>query len=283
MAMGKILSIQSHVAFGHVGNAAAVFPLQRMGFEVIAVHTVQFSNHTGYGAWTGDVFRPEHIQDILNGLEERGALDDIDAVLTGYLGEAEIGHIIAKLTDTRDIPWCCDPVMGDVGRGFFVREGIPEFFKETAISRAAIMTPNQFELEFLTGQPITTLEEARAACRTMHRLGVETILLTSLVHHETQPHEIQMMASHQDGRQYVTTTPRLHFDIAPNGSGDVTAAVFLGNILRGLALDRALEKTTSAIYGLLEATHDRHQRELALIAAQENFVTTAHPFTAQTL
>lgn len=278
--MKTILSIQSHVAYGHVGNAAAVFPLQRMGFEVVPVHTVQFSNHTGYGQWSGQIFSAEHINDVFRGLEDRGVLGKIDAVLTGYLGDATIGTMIAELVKKLKAPWCCDPVMGDVGRGFFVREGIPEFFKQTAIPRASIITPNQFELEFLTGQPITTLAEAQAACRTIHRQGVETVLLTSLIHHETPPGEIQMLASHRDGSQYVTTTPRFHFEIAPNGSGDATAAVFLGNILNGYPLERALERTTASIHGLFDQTHSLEQRELALIAAQDEYVSPSLSFKA---
>lgn len=281
--MKTILSIQSHVAYGHVGNAAAVFPLQRMGFEVIPVHTVQFSNHTGYGEWSGQIFSAEHINDVFRGLEDRGVLGRVDAVLTGYLGDATIGTMIAELAEKIKAPWCCDPVMGDVGRGFFVREGIPEFFKQTAIPRASIITPNQFELEFLTGQPITTLSEAQAACRTIHRQGVETVLLTSLIHHETDASDIQMMASHRDGSQYIITTPRFHFDIAPNGSGDATSAVFLGNILNGCSLDQALEKTTAAIYGLFDKTYDLQQRELALIAAQDEYVAPSRSFNATKL
>ncbi len=281
--MKTILSIQSHVAYGHVGNAAAVFPLQRMGYEVVAVHTVQFSNHTGYGAWTGQVFTGEHIKDVLNGLKERGILSQIDAVLTGYLGDPAIGEMIINVAQQAGVPWCCDPVMGDVGRGFFVKDGIPEFFKQKALPLATIITPNQFELEFLTGQPITTLSEAQAACRTIHNLGVETVLLTSLIHQQTSDHEIHMLASHKDGNQYVATTPRLVFPVAPNGSGDATAAVFLGNILQGKTLRQALESTTAAIYGLFEKTHDLNQRELALIAAQDEFVSPAHVFTAEKL
>lgn len=278
--MKTILSIQSHVAYGHVGNAAAVFPLQRMGFEVVPVHTVQFSNHTGYGAWTGQVFSADHIRDVLNGLRERGVLSQLDAVLTGYLGDFSIGEMIIDVAREAGVPWCCDPVMGDVGRGFFVKDGIPEFFKQKALPLASIITPNQFELEFLTGQPITTLSEAQAACRTMHQLGVETVLLTSLIDHETQAHEIHMLASHKDGAQYMTTTPRLHFEIAPNGSGDATSAVFLGNLLSGLTLDQALEKTTASIFGLFDTTHQSSQRELALIAAQDSFTSPARTFTA---
>lgn len=281
--MKTILSIQSHVAYGHVGNAAAVFPLQRMGFEMVAVHTVQFSNHTGYGAWTGQVFSGEHINDIMKGLAERGVLSRIDAVLTGYLGDPAIGEMIAGIAEEAGVPWCCDPVMGDVGRGFFVKEGIPEFFKTTALPRAAIITPNQFELEFLVGQPITTLPEAQAACRTVHQMGVETVLLTSLIHHQTEPHEIHILASHKDGAQFLTTTPRLHFEIAPNGSGDATSAVFLGNLLNGCSLQQALENTTASIFGLFQKTHDLHQRELALIAAQDAFVFPSHTFKATAL
>ncbi len=278
--MMRILSIQSHVAFGHVGNAAAVFPLQRMGFDVSAIHTVQFSNHTGYGAWTGQIFSAEHVRDVLRGLEARGVLAEVDAVLTGYLGDPAIGNMILEMVETLDVPWCCDPVMGDVGRGFFVKERIPEFFKQAALPKAAILTPNQFELEFLTGQPITTLPEAQAACRTLHQLGVETVLLTSLIHHQTQTHDIQMLASRKDGEQYLVTTPRFHFEIPPNGSGDATAALFLGSLLKGLSLKEALEHTTGAIFGLFEKTHDLHQRELALIAAQDSFVRPARTFPA---
>jgi len=89
--MKKILSIQSHVAYGYVGNRAAVFPLQRLGHEVIAINTVQFSNHTGYGTWSGDVFSYQHIKEVLQGVDDRGGLENLDAVLSGYLGEAVLG------------------------------------------------------------------------------------------------------------------------------------------------------------------------------------------------
>lgn len=281
--MRHILSIQSHVAYGHVGNAAAVFPLQRLGFEVSAIHTVQFSNHTGYGAWTGEIFTPDHIDALLKGLEQRGVLDHLDAILSGYLGDVRIGALIRDTAKALHIPWCCDPVMGDVGRGFFVNEEIPEFFKHDALSSAALITPNQFELEFLCGQPITTLHEARAACRTIHQLGVQTVLLTSLIHHETPADQIHMLASGAGGDQYLITTPRLHFDVPPNGSGDATAALFLGNWLATNSLKEALEKTAGSIFGLFEKTHDLHRRELALIAAQDAFAAPTHHFKAEAL
>jgi pyridoxine kinase len=272
--MKHILSIQSHVAFGHVGNAAAVFPLQRLGHEVIAINTVQFSNHTGYGDWTGQVFSADHIKDILTGLQKRGALEKIDALLTGYLGDPAIGEMILSFLSP-SIPWCCDPVMGDVGRGFFVRDGIPDFFKSRALPRATIITPNQFELDYLAGQTIETLEDARSACREIHEMGSEIILLTSLIHNETKADEIQMLASSRSGEQYLATTKRLPLDPAPNGAGDCTAALFLGHYVNGESLESMLAKTAASILGLFEETMKAGTRELALIRAQDHFATAA--------
>ena len=126
----NILSIQSWVAYGHVGNASAVFPLQRLGAEVWAVNTVQFSNHTGYGAWTGQVFTGEQVAAVIDGIAARGALARCDAVLSGYMGDAGIGAaILDAVARVRAAQpggvYCCDPVIGDEGRGVFVRPGIP--------------------------------------------------------------------------------------------------------------------------------------------------------------
>ena len=267
--MKQILSIQSHVAFGHVGNAAAVFPLQRLGHEVIAINTVQFSNHTGYGDWTGEVFPADHIKDILTGLKTRGALDKIDALLTGYLGDPAVGEII--LDALPGMPWLCDPVMGDVGRGFFVREGIPDFFKNRALPRATIVTPNQFELEYLSGIAIRSIVDARRAIAAIHDAGPEIVLVTSLIHEQTRPDEISMLVSSKHGGQFVATTPRLPLDPAPNGAGDVTAALFLGHYINGNAIETVLAKTAASIFALFEETMKAGTRELALIAAQERF------------
>lgn len=271
--MKYILSIQSHVAFGHVGNAAAVFPLQRLGHEVIAVHTVQFSNHTGYGEWTGDVFSADHIARILDGLSRRIPLNRMDALLTGYLGDPAIGDIILSRLPA-GVPWICDPVMGDVGRGFFVREGIPAFFRDRALTRAAVLTPNQFELEYLSGVAIETLEDAREACLLLHKKGVETILLTSLFHTKTPNGTIQMMASAKSGEAFLATTPRLPIDPAPNGAGDFTAAVFAGHRIAGLGLEESLRRTAGSVLTLFEKTYAAGQRELALIAAQDGLTTS---------
>ena len=275
--MKQILSIQSHVAFGYVGNRAAVFPLQRLGHDVIAINTVQFSNHTGYGDWTGDVYSAEQIEAILTGLGKRGVLEKVEGLLTGYLGDPAVGEIILSTLQklSPSVTWLCDPVMGDVGRGFFVREGIPAFFKDRALPRAKIITPNQFELEYLAGTTIKKLEDARNACREIHETGPEIILLTSLIHEETRDDEIQMLASSKSGAQYLVTTPRLPLDPAPNGAGDCTAALFLAHNLAGLPLDQCLSKTAASVFALFEETMKAGSRELAMIEAQDHFTNPA--------
>ena len=160
----NILSIQSHVAYGHVGNAAAVFALQRMGVEVWPIHTVQFSNHTGYGSWKGRVFEAGMISEVISGIDQCGVLGECDGVLSGYMGSADIGSAILEAVTTvkRANPaakYCCDPVIGDVGRGIFVREGVPEFIRMKAVRAADIATPNQFELDYLSKRSSKTLRE----------------------------------------------------------------------------------------------------------------------------
>ncbi len=274
--MKTILSIQSHVAFGYVGNDAAKFPLQRLGFDVIDINTVQFSNHTGYGDWEGEAVTADHIRKVLTGVERRMPLSEIDGFLTGYMGNPAIAEVILE-TAARLSPhaiWLCDPVMGDVGRGMFAQAPIPELFKTKVVHTANIITPNQFELEFLTDHKVETLEHAREACRAAHAMGPEVVLLTSLIHDQTKDNEIQMLASHKEGAQYVVTTPRLPLDPAPNGAGDCTAALFLAHNLNGETLPAALQKTAGSIYALFEETMNAKTRELAIIQAQDAFV---HP------
>lgn len=273
--MKTILSIQSHVAFGYVGNTAAVPTLQTMGFNVIPIHTVQFSNHTGYGDWEGQVFTADHIREVLKGIERRIPLDQIDGFLTGYMGNADIGQValdVANRLPEKAI-WLCDPVMGDTDRGMFVRDAaIPPFFKQNALPAAEIITPNQFELEYLTGKTISTLNDAREACRIAHGMGPKIILLTSLIHGDTKDTEIQMIASHQDGRQYLVTTPRLDITPAPNGAGDCTSALFLAHNLNGENLEDSLGKTAASIFALFEKTLKAGTRELAIIESRDYFL-----------
>ncbi len=277
----NLLSIQSHVAYGHVGNAAAVFPLQRLGVEVWPIHTVQFSNHTGYGAWRGQVFQAAIIHELVDGIAERGVLARCDGVLSGYMGEADIGAaILSAVARVRaanpDAAYCCDPVIGDVGRGVFVRPGIPEFMRDQAIPQADVITPNQFELEYLAGRPVADLADACAACDALHQRGPAEILVTSLHTNETPEGFIDLLASGPEGR-FLVRTPRLN--VVPNGAGDAIAALFFFHWRRTGSSATALGMAVSSIFGLLERTEKAHSRELLLVEAQEEFVNPSRLFT----
>ena len=279
----NILSIQSSVAYGHVGNSSAVFPLQRLGAEVWAINTVQFSNHTGYGAWRGEVFSAGLIRELVQGIAERGALPGCSAVLTGYMGDAAIGEAIldavaqVKAANPAAI-WCCDPVIGDVGRGVFVRPGIPEFFRDRALPMADLVTPNQFELEWLTGTAVTTLAEAKAACAALSALGPRIVMVTSLVVEDTPEDCVDLLVA-ESGRCHRLRTPRLALSV--NGAGDAIAALFLFHVLRGAGGAGAMAAAASSIWGLLRATEAAGSREILTVAAQEEFVTPSRVFTPE--
>ncbi|MCD0167136.1 pyridoxal kinase PdxY [Deinococcus sp. 12RED42] len=285
----NILSIQSWVSFGHVGNAAAVFPLQRLGFEVWAIHTVQFSNHTGYGAWTGAVFPPEAVADLIDGIEARGVLPECGAVLSGYMGsEGTVAAVVDAVRRVRtanpEALYACDPVMGDVGRGVFVRPELPELIAAQAIPEADIVTPNQFELELLTGVTVDTLEHALDAARALRERmragGPRVVLLTSLVRSGAPENSIETLAVTDDGA-WLCRTPLLPLDPPRNGTGDAIAALFLGHYLKSGQAAQALSLSMSALFGLLSRTHAAGTREIQLVAAQDEFVKPARLFEAQ--
>jgi pyridoxine kinase len=279
----NILSIQSHVAYGHVGNAAAVFPLQRIGVEVWPIHTVQFSNHTGYGAWRGEVFDAKLISDVMQGIEERSVLERCDGVLSGYMGSADTGAAILDAVDrvmaaNGKARYCCDPVIGDVGRGVFVRPGIPEFMRERAVPAADAVTPNQFELDYLSGLTTRTIAETVKACGAIHAMGPKCVLVTSLHVEDTPKDMIDLFASGPDGR-FRLRTPLL--EISVNGAGDAVAALFFAHWLRSNSTAEALSQAASSIYGLLRRTAEAGSREILLVQAQEEFVTPSRTFKAE--
>jgi pyridoxine kinase len=281
----NILSIQSHVAYGHVGNAAAVFPMQRLGCEVWPVHTVQFSNHTGYGDWTGRVFDGGMIDEVVSGVAARGVLGSCDGVISGYMGSADIGHAIlsavarVKAANPQAL-YACDPVIGDVGRGIFVRPGIPEFMRDRAMAMADIAIPNKFELEYLTGRTVSTLAEARTAMAALQAMGPRVVLVTSLLTTETPADSLDLLAADAGGLWRVRT-PRL--DVSVNGAGDAIAALFFVHYARSRSTPEALGAAAASIYGLLKRTQDAGSREILLVAAQDEFVTPTRRFAVEQL
>ena len=278
--MVNVLSVQSHVAYGHVGNSSAVFPLQRLGIEVWPVHTVQFSNHTGYGEWTGRVFDGQAVEEVVQGIADRGVLGRCDAVLSGYLGSADIGHAVVGTVErvrkaNPDAVYCCDPVIGDVGRGVFVRPGIEEFMRDVAVPAADLVTPNHFELDLLSGMTTTSLEQVNDAVAAVHGLGPRVVLTTSLITDDTPDDSVDLLAS-EGGRHFRVRTPKL--DVSVNGAGDAIAALFLARWLQTRSAADALSRAASSVFGLLSRTEAARSREILLVDAQEEFVAPSRVF-----
>ena len=280
----RVLSIQSSVAYGHVGNSAAVFPLQRLGHEVWPVLTVHFSNHTGYGAWRGPVLRPEDVADVIAGVADRGVLSECDAVLSGYQGDPAVGAVVLDAVErvkglNPAAVYCCDPVMGDVGRGMFVRPGIPEFMRDEVVPRADIITPNHFELDFLVGKSTGTLDEVLEAVDLVRARGPRDVLVTSVLQ-AGQPDTLDVLAVSDEGA-WAVTTPLL--PISPNGCGDVTAALYLAHLQTTDSPHTALERTTSTVFAILEATLAAGTREIQLVSSQDAIAEPPTRFKARQL
>jgi pyridoxine kinase len=281
----SILSIQSLVAYGHAGNSAALFPLQRLGKEVWPVMTVHFSNHTGYGDWRGPLLAAEDVAGVIEGVGDRGAFARCEAVLSGYQGGEEIGGVILDAVATvkaasPDAIYCCDPVMGDVGRGMFVRPGIPEFMRDRVVPAADVITPNHFELDFLAGTTTSTYDELLAAVAAVRAGGPSTVLVTSVILSDTPEDVLEMVAVGEEGA-FRTRFPRL--EVNPPGAGDLTAAVFLANLLDRRPLAEALARTTASVFGVVQATVAAGSRELRIVAAQDELANPTRSFDAVAL
>jgi len=279
----KILSIQSAVAYGHVGNSAAVFPLQRIGVEVLPVYTVNFSNLPGYGAWRGPLIDPADVREVITGIEERGVFGQIDAVLSGYQGGEGIGDVIidavarVKAANPNAV-YACDPVMGNAKSGCFVAPAIPILLRERVVPVADIITPNQFELGFLTETEPDTLESTLDSVDLARAMGPRTVLVTSVERPDREEGTIEMLAVDDEGAWLVQTP---HLPMKANGSGDVTAALFTAHYVETGSARTALERTASSVYDLLQATLDSGERELQLIEAQEFYAHPRMQFTAR--
>jgi pyridoxine kinase len=233
--------------------------MQRLGCEVWAINTVEFSNHTGYGSWKGKVLGGELAGELAAGLEERGVLHQCEAVLSGYMGDAAVGRAIAGAVKkvrsaAPEALYCCDPVMGDIGRGFYVKPDIPDLFRNELVPLADIITPNQFELEALTGIETRGIDNARRAIGMIHEKGPGIVLVTS--YHDGKGDDekkIAMLASDKSG-VYSITTPELPIGAGMAGSGDITAAVFLSRYLETGDVKKTLELCTASVYGIIEAS-----------------------------
>lgn len=282
--MKNILSIQSHVVFGHAGNSAAEFPMRRMGVNVWPLNTVQFSNHTQYGKWTGCVMPANHLTDIVKGIADINQLQNCDAVLSGYIGSPEQGErileVVKQVKKTNPEAWYfCDPVMGHPEKGCIVAPGVAEFLCEEAINYCDIVAPNLLELERLSYREIKNVEEAVAAARELCKKGPKVVLVKHLSRAGYSIDNFEMLLVTADDAWH-TSRPLVDFDRQPVGVGDLTSGLLLVDLLLKKVLPEALEHVTAAVYDVMLETQRRGQYELQVVAAQNEIVTPKHHFKA---
>lgn len=269
----RVISIQSHVAEGHVGNSAAVFPMQRLGVEVVPVHTLQFSNHPGHGAFRGRAFEAAHVAEVLEGLEAHGALKGADAILTGHLGSAEIAGVVAGFVERarRDHPgllYLCDPVIGDRNKGLYVPPALAATIRDELAPRADVLLPNAFELEWLTGETVRDAPSLRKASERLLAAGTRMIVATSL--DAMNAEEGQIVTALIDARGVERLEQRRlprHF----NGAGDCFAGLFTAYLLMLRDGRAALGQAGAAMASLLAKTWRLGRDELALVQGQGAF------------
>lgn len=276
-----VVSINSHVCYGHVGAQATLLPLQRAGIEVSHVPTVVFSNHPAYGGHRGDAVPSHAVADLIDGLRERGVLAACNALHSGYMGLAETADIVAEtVADLRrhakEAIYCCDPVLGDAGR-VYVRDGIVEAMRDRLVPMADIATPNRDELGWLTGQQVTDLDSTIAACRALRQSGAGIVVATSA--EATQDFVATVAVAENEA--LVARTQR--YDDAPFGTGDLFTALFLGRYLLRRDMAAALAHAAAATHDIVAASVKAKSRELLLVAAQEALVAPRASVTIETI
>jgi pyridoxine kinase len=279
-----ILSIQSSLTRGYVGNSAAVFTLQRLGCEVCPLNTVTLSNHPGYGRLRGRTATAVELQELIEGLDEQQWLEDCRAVLSGYLGAAANGEVVldavarVKASNPKAL-FCCDPVMGDRVEGLYVDQEIVAFFLTQAPKWADILTPNQFELEVYAGRPLRTMVDLSSAARSLISETQMLVIVTSVLVDDLPPNSISTVALSSESGWRVTTplVPEFH----AKGTGDVLTAMFLAHYLAGHPIPVALSNSVSSLFSIIESTASKGAKELSLLAAQNVIANPPHNFVAE--
>lgn len=287
-----VVSMQSHVAHGHVGNAVAQFVLQRSGCEVVPLHTVLYSSHLGYPEWRGRTRHVDELSELIEGLEAIGALASRDALLTGFLGDVEHAMLALDLHATH-MPgslMCVDPVMGDHGH-LYVREELVEIYREVMPGKVDVLLPNMFELELLTRMPVRSVplaSEALEALADRHRQAdapggerdptLAPLLVVKGVQDEDFPEDLFVLARLGED-ELILKAPKLGGFFA--GAGDLFSATLVANLLRGVSIRVALEHAMRATFYVLVKTRELGRRELALISSQSIFDRAWRPEASQ--
>jgi pyridoxine kinase len=271
-----VISIQSQVAYGHVGNSAAVFPMQMRGIDVIAVPTTLLSNRPGYPTIRGRILDADLVADLLVGIEERGAIDSCQIVLSGYLGSPKIAGVVMEFVtrakkNNPKLIYCCDPVLGDSDPGLFVHAEIPPIFRDSLCPLADIITPNHFELEWLCGAKATTIDEVIKSARALSARGPSTVVVTGAQLADTPEERVDTVAI-EGSSVWRLSTPKL--PICPSGTGDLFSSLFVSSLVRGSDTQGALEDAVSATFAVLERTVAAGTEEMRIV---ESASLLSHP------
>ncbi|XP_012231089.1 pyridoxal kinase [Linepithema humile] len=261
----RILSIQSHVVSGYVGNKSATFPLQLLGFEVDAINSVQLSNHTGYKVFKGQILNDKDLDDLIDGLTQND-LDSYTHLLTGYIGSASFLKRIASLVTSLkyknpNLIYVCDPVMGDNGEMYVPKE-LKEIYKKEIVPLADVLTPNQFELELLTDKKVTNMTDLQNAIKKVHEIGPQTIAVSST---DFSDKLTALVSTVKDNKLVKIDIPKIPATFT--GSGDLFAALFLAHAYLESDMKTIMEKTINSLYSVLLNTYE-HFKACANIEAQ---------------
>lgn len=253
--MTDVISIQSQVVHGHVGNSAAVFPMQAKGLAVAAVPTALLSNHPHYPTMHGQILPPDLVAGLLQGVEERGLPARARVVVSGFLGSVENGAVVAEFVARVRHPglvYVCDPVMGDDDLGVFVAEGLVGLFRDRLAPMADIITPNQYELEMLAGLPARSAPDLAAAAAALRARGTGAVVATGCTLDDTPPGRVETILCGADGALHRTAIPRL--PIRPCGTGDIFTALMVARLCAGQALAEAVAGATHEVLAILRRT-----------------------------
>jgi pyridoxine kinase len=278
----RVLSIQSHVVFGYVGNKAATLPLQLHGIEVDPLNTVQFSNHKGYAICTGSAVTADQMRVLVDGMRGNKFTNNYSAVLSGFMASHAILSAVVDTVQTiradtksatgRDVLWLCDPVLGDNGKLYVPQELLP-IYREQVFPHASVITPNHFEAEQLTGQPIRSLADAKQACDVMHTFGPRIVVITSMEAPVASAQDkLVLVASDASAKERIV----LEFSKIPAdfcGCGDLFASLLLAMLLEhpedtAIALHRAV----SGMHCVLSRTRELGREELAIVQSQKDII-----------
>ncbi|BBO12886.1 MULTISPECIES: pyridoxal kinase [Bradyrhizobium] len=261
-----VISIQSQVVHGHVGNSAAAYAIQAEGVNVAAVPTTLLSNHPRYPSLHGRVLETELVADLLTGVEERGLVDEAAVLVTGYLGSPGNAAVIADFVEralarNSKLVYLCDPVIGDDGR-VYVADGILDVVRHRLLPAANLTTPNQFELELLTGLRTADAEGLRVACAALAGIGRIEIVATGCTLADTPEGQLETILC-ADGLLSRFATLRL--PIRPYGTGDLLTGLIAAHLAKGEATEVAVRLAVETIFAVLVRTQDAGTAEMRLV------------------